>query len=368
MNPITTSNPDPGRAAIARELARYYAELSGFDDAPPQQFSVARAIREAAKGGLAAGYEYQVCSHADLLMGRMYSPTRLTIPLQALARDMSKGGGGGRGGYLVGLETPSPIDVLKPYSVVAQAGVTVLENMREDVAFPRVVAAGSGGWLAEGAALPEAQPTMGSASATPKIGGAIIKLSHAFMQQAEAAEEFIRSHLLRAAGDLLDRAFFSGAGQAAPLGLYNTVGANTQSGTNLARAGLLAMREAVLNAGAREANLTWVGSPDVQELLSARVGVANTPSYLWADDGTILGRPAHATPTAVHVEAATNYPALTVGDFSAAQLVVWGPASLQVSVDRYNAFESGGIAVRVLLLADFVFPQPTAFATTVKVT
>jgi hypothetical protein len=37
-------------------------------------------------------------------------------------------------------------------------------------------------------------------------------------------------------------------------------------------------------------------------------------------------------------------------------------------VDPYNAFETGGIAVRVLLLADVVFPQPAAFAVAKQVT
>jgi HK97 family phage major capsid protein len=277
--------------------------------------------------------------------------------------------GTGSSGYLIGTRTPSTADVLKPCSVAADAGVTIVEGLREDVAMPRVTAAGSGGWVAPGDTLPDAQPTLGSASATPKMGGAIIKLSHQFMRCGDEAEAFIRAHLLRAAGTLLDKAFFSGAGGKEPLGLYNLpAGPFQQSGSTLARAGLLAMRKAVVAAGARESALRWVGTEGTQETLAGRHSVANTHSPLWGDDGRILNAPAFATPTAAHVASGTSYAALTLGDFSQANVMFWGPASLQVAVDPYNAFETGGIAVRVLLLADVVFPQPAAFAVAKQVT
>lgn len=364
MDIITTRHPDPARAAIAAALARHYSELSGFDDAPAQRFSLSRAIRRAAEGRL-DGYEGEVCRGADTLMGRMTQPGRLTIPLQALhTRTMD---GSGTSGYLIGARTPTAVDVLRGYSVTVDAGVSIIEGLRENVALPRVTAAGSGAWLAPGDTLPDAQPTLGSASSTPRMGGAIIKLSHQFMRCADEGEAFIRAHLLRAAGELLDRGFFSGAGGKEPLGLYNVAAVHSQDGASLDRADLLAMREVALNGGAREDALRWIGSPDAQELLAARHAVANTFSPLWGDAGVILGRPAHATPTAVHVAGGTSYPALAVGDFSQAQVLFWGPASLQVSVDPYNAFDTGGVAVRVLLLADIMFPVPGAFAKAVQV-
>ncbi len=72
--------------------------------------------------------------------------------------------------------------------------------------------------------------------------------------------------MLSAVGELLDIAFLNGAGGSQPLGLLNTPGINTQSGTSLAHAGLLAMKQKALTAGGREDALAWVGAPAIQEL------------------------------------------------------------------------------------------------------
>lgn len=358
----THTPPHDSRAAVAAALAHYIAPPGK----PARKFNLSRAIRAVANGRTVDGYEGEVCREAHTLTGGLSSFDRLTVPLAALTtRDMDTTGSSG---YLVGVANRSPIEALKGYSVVADAGIAVVENLQEDVVFPRVVAAGSGGWLAPGDALPDAQPTLGSISATPRLGGAIIKLSHQFMRQGDEAEGFAREHVLRRAGDLIDRAVFSGAGLAAPIGVYRSEGVGSQSGTALDRAGLLAMRELVINGGAREENLRWVADPATQELLSGRAAVADTAAWLWADDGTILGRPAHATPTAGYIDDADAVqPALCVGDFSQARLMFWGPASLQISVDRFNSFETGGVAVRVLVLADFALAVPAAFARALEV-
>lgn len=170
MNTATPTT-DPARAAIARTLADYYHELSGFDGKPPPRFSLARAIREAGtRLGLGTGYEHEVCSAAALLTDAQafVDGHRLTIPLTAL-RTLTASPGA-NGGYLVGTETSSPIDVLRPYSVVAEAGVNVIERLQNNVAIPRVANAAPGGWITEGGSLPEAEPTLGQASLTPHTG------------------------------------------------------------------------------------------------------------------------------------------------------------------------------------------------------
>lgn len=353
---------DPVRASLARTLADYYHELSGFDGKPPPRFSLARAVREAGTQlGLSDGYEHEVCSAAVLLSGTrdFVDGHRLNIPLSALRTLTTQPGS--QGGYLVGTQTASPIDVLRPYSVIAEAGINMIEGLVNNVAIPRVANAAPGGWIGEGGSLPEAQPTLGQASLTPRTGGAIVYFSHQLLKQGEAGEALLRQQLLATVGTLLDKAFFVGVGGIEPIGLLSTPGVQSVSGTGLAHAGLLDMREAVLAAGGREDRLRWVAAPAVQKLLGARERSSGGGRYLW-DDGFVLGRPAHATATA---PAST----LVVGDFTQAYLGIWGPApSIRVEVNPYQDFNAAGMAARVLLIGDFVFPQPTAFAVAKAIT
>jgi HK97 family phage major capsid protein len=57
------------------------------------------------------------------------------------------------GGYLVGTEKPSLIDLLRPFSAIASFGPTVLNDLTSDVSLPAVAFGAVTGWSAENAAL-----------------------------------------------------------------------------------------------------------------------------------------------------------------------------------------------------------------------
>jgi hypothetical protein len=264
---------------------------------------------------------------------------------------------------MVGVATSTPIDVLRPWSVVAQAGVQVLTGLTENLAVPRVATKSAAGWLSdEGVSqTADAQPVLGLSSMSPKTGAAHISFSRQFRAQAEASEPLMREQLLRGVGELLDVAFFAGAGHSGqPAGLLIQQNIGTQSGSSLGLAGLLAMRDAVLDAGAREENLRWVGHPGVQQTLGAREAASGNGGFLWAGGG-ILDAPAHAT---------RNAPSgtLVCGDFSTAILALWGPPALKVEVDPFGAFRTGALRARVIVMCDFAFPLPAAFSVATSVT
>ena len=77
-------------------------------------------------------------------------PPRRRLPTSSLRsmaqRDMTAASAA-NGGYVIGTANADPFDVLRPYSVVGQAGVTVLSGLRENLTIPRVTgaAAASGG-------------------------------------------------------------------------------------------------------------------------------------------------------------------------------------------------------------------------------
>ena len=359
-----THSTDPVRANVARALADYYRELSGTDDKPAPMFSLTRVLQEMrTERGLHDGYEKQVAGAAATIGGTTHDPHRVVIPFGALAgrRDMSLADANGSS-YIVGTSNADPFDVLRPYSTTAQAGVTVLSGLRENLTIPRISGAAAAGWIAEDGVTQygESQATIGSTSLTPKTCAVRVDFSHQFHRQAPAVEMLLRQQLLGAVAELLDGAFLTGSGNSGqPLGLLATGGVNTASGTSLALAGLLEMREEIIAAGGREENLRWIGASTVQELLGARERISGSGRMLW-DDGGILGRPAHATRLA---PAAT----LVCGDFGKAIVALWG-AGLRIEIDPFTAFQTGVLSARVVLDVDFAFPQPAAFSVASSIT
>lgn len=347
--------PADGRAAIARELANYYHELSEPDKPP---FSLARLLRARANGQPPSGRERDLTRATSMMMDQHVDYNRPWVPLSALGVRTMTSMPGATGGFLVGADTMTPADVLRPWSVAAQAGVQVLPNLKNDIVIPRVTSAVSAGWIGEdGAGATATDPVLGNVSMTPRTGVALLKFSQQLLRQGEAVEGFVRMMLLRAIGQLIDEAFFSGSGGAAPLGLLNTTGTVAQSGTSLARAGLAAMRRGVLASGAQESRLQWVGTPLAQETLSKRDAGTDTARFLWADDARILGLPATATTSAINASAQP----LVLGDFSTSVLGIFSPG-IQLAIDPTQDFESAGLVARVLLFCDIAHPRPEAYA------
>ena len=362
--PTRRAIPEDARRSIARELARYYHdELSGLDQPAAAPFSLARVLEcMASPNGLRDGYEREICGATATLAGESFDRHRVLIPFAALqTRDLTAASAPG-GGHLVGVDVGAPVDVLRPWSVAAAAGITVLPNLVGNLALPRVTTAATAGWVGtEASSFVEPQPVFGQAALTPKTAAATVDFSRQWRMQAQAAETLLRAQLLRAVGELVDAAFFAGSGAAGqPLGLLLTAGINTASGASLALAGLLEMRDEIIAAGGQEERLRWVGAPAVQKLLAARERVAGGGRHLWDDTG-ILGRPAHATKNA---PVAT----LVAGDFTQALMGIWGPAALRIEINPFADFKAGLLSARVVLSCDFAFPQPAAFSVASSVT
>ncbi|MFN0304502.1 MAG: phage major capsid protein [Burkholderiales bacterium] len=350
--------PHDVRASIASSLAKYYSELSGLDDPKNRSFSLSRFLSAQAERLPLTGREREICGAAATMCGQEFNPFRCWIPFSAI-RAMGTAPGA-KGGYLADGQVLDAADALRAWSVVASAGVQILSNLRGNVVIPRVSTAVTASWIGENATAPaETPPTLGAASLTPKTAIALVKFSIQLLRQGESVETFLRAQLLAAAGELLDVAFLAGAGGVQPLGLLGTPGIGTQSGTSLAHAGLLTMRQKCLTAGAREENLQWAGAPAVQELLGARERASGGGKFLWDDNG-ILGLPARATKNA-------PASALVAGDFSQSVVGLFGPG-LRLEIDPSQDLNSAGLVARVLLLTDVSFPQPSAFTVATSIT
>ena len=77
--------PETVRASIARELSRFYAELSGNEPREAPRFSVARMLMQmSTEGGLRTGFEKQICAAAATIAGQHFDQHRVIVPFRRL--------------------------------------------------------------------------------------------------------------------------------------------------------------------------------------------------------------------------------------------------------------------------------------------
>ena len=160
-----------------------------------------------------------------------------------------------------------------------------------------------------------------------------------------------------------DQAMLVGAGGAEPLGIVNTPGIGSVSGTSLDRAKILDMQtkandqSAVLSARAQG----YVAPPVTAALLANRQEYTGVASTLWAGSlaqGQIAGVTAMSTKS-------MTVGSLLYGDFSQLVLVEFGP--MQISVNTAD-FNKALAAIRALWMVDVMELEPKSFTLATSVT
>jgi HK97 family phage major capsid protein len=350
--------PDPireqQRANTARELAAYYTEMA--TPAPEEKFSVMKMLRAMSEQTFQSGssYEANLVEAAVISQGRSFDPQRAVVPWAALAKRDLSAGTPSAGGNLVGRQTMTAADVLRPYSVAARLGVTVLENQMQDIAIPNLSEPTRGSWLAtETSDIVTVDPVIGLTIAKPKTAGAVLRASRQLIMRTTDCEGFIRQQLVAAMGELLDQAILGGTGaNGQPTGLKFAPNVNDSTGPLLELINVLAMETVVADAGGDDANLKFVTTPNMRGLLK------QTPFSDWGErklwqDGKLVDVPAYVTPHC-------PYTMLFLGDWSQCQVALWG-AGLDIQVDPYTSFKTGAIQVRILMHCDVSFLKPQSF-------
>ncbi len=291
--------------------------------------------------------------------GTHFDPQRVIIPLGLLARDLTAGTAGA-GGYLVGTDTTEPADALRPWSVTARAGLTVLDGLRGSLSAPRTTTVSTTYWLSnEGAATTASQPVLGDLALTPKTVGIYFRVSRQLLLQGGGAvERYVRREMLRTVAAAIDAAVLNGSGAAGqPLGVLGTAGVQSQSGTSLGHAGLSTMKKLAAEANAADEALAFIATPAVRQILEARERSAGS-GFCW-EAGRVADLPAFATtsmPTAT----------LVVGPWANVILGIWG--GLTVEVNPYENFPSGIVGMRLLASIDVAVTYPQAFVKASSIT
>jgi HK97 family phage major capsid protein len=286
---------------------------------------------------------------------RRVSTGSLADLVQAVAERDLTSGSAPAGGYLVGTKITPMQSLLARFDIPTQAGASVISNLAGPVVVPTITTHAGITWLAsDGSSIGESDPTFGQGAMSPKFAAVKINVSRQLLLQS-AVTSVVGVAVGESIGRGVTAAALAGTGASGqPIGLLNTPGAFSQSGTSLSAAGLRAMRKSVLMAGAREDRLTWIGAPDVQETLGSREFSAGSGRVLWAD-GKIEGRPAIATFLA---PAGT----LFLGDFSRMTIGIFDEAGASLETNPYENFMAGIASFRLILPIDFLFAPAAAFA------
>ena len=287
-------------------------------------------------------------------------PTKRRLSTAAFRRDLTTTTASA-GGFLTPTGNTALEEFIRPYLLLRDGGLNILAGLDSPITVPRATTVPTATWLATQASTPAASdPVFGQVAVTPKMLSIHIKVSRQLLLLSNA-EAVVGPLAAESIARGVEAAIFNGTGASGqPLGVMGTAGVTAQSGTSLAAAGLRAMRKNVLNSGAREDRMLWVGATDVQELLGSREFSAGSGRPLW-DNGMILGRPAIASSLA---PAGT----LICGDWSRATAALFDAAGAEAEVNPYENFQSGVTAFRLMVPCDVFFSPAAAFAVATSIT
>ncbi len=279
------------------------------------------------------------------------------VAADILRRDLSVGNAGA-GGYLASTENlPSWVELARPRSVALSLGVAVLDGLRSSLSVPREVSGPSINWLTtELSQASESTPSLGQVALTPKTAGAYVEFSRQLLlQSSPAVDRFIVRSLLRALAVAIDVATLNGSGAAGqPLGLLNTPGIGSVTGTSLALSGVLEFQTDI--GDAISPNSGYATTRAVASLLAQRQKATGTSAFLWEGNlrEGILG--GYRSMSSGNIPTA----GLVFGDWPSIILASWG--TLTVEINPFANFQAAIIGARVLHAMDVGVLRPSGFS------
>lgn len=332
-----------------------------------KHYSVLRAVRGLVdKDWKHAGFEKE-CHDAILARaGVKEAPNNgVFMPVEVQQRDMTSAGASGSN-YLVATDNlaSSFIDLLRNRAAVAQLGATMLTGLQGNVTIPKQTAASTAYWLTnEATAITESQPTIGQLALTPKNIGAYTEISRLLMlQNSPAADALVMNDFAKVLALGIDLAALEGNGSGAPVGIANTAGIGSVTGTSIDYAKVLEFQTDVAGANALAGNCAYLTTPAIAALLLQRVKVSSTFSPLWEGgvlDGQMCGFKAASSN---QLTAAS----MIFGDFSQVVIAEWG--MLELATNPYANFTAAITGIRAIQTVDVGIRVAGAFSRATSIT
>jgi HK97 family phage major capsid protein len=267
---------------------------------------------------------------------------------------------GSQGGNLVAtVMMPGIIELLRNRLALAAAGITVIDGLVGDVAFPKQTGAATAYWVSpEGGAPTESQQAVGQVTMTPKTIGAFTDFTRNFrMQSSIGAEMFVRDDLSRVLALGIDLAGLMGSGAAGqPSGLNVTanVGAVAHSTNNAPTwAEIVEMRSAVNQDNADVGSVASITDSTMVGTLMTTKKDAGSGIFIVPETGdSLMGRPLIESNQVTDGD-------IWYGVWSQLLLGMWG--MLDILVDPFTHSSTGTTRVVALQSVDFACRHPEAF-------
>lgn len=334
----------------------------GLNEKEKSSFSVRKAIFELSRGGELSGLEKEASDAACKRYKIEPNARGFVIPHDVATRSTHVAGTNTLGGFTVATQHGSMIEYLRNRTALGQLGVTAINGLVGNLAFPVQTGGATGYWVSETGNITGSNATFGQKVMTPHRVGAQIPFSLQLLaQSAVDIESFVRNELMTVLALKKDLAGFVGTGAAGePLGLANTTGIN--------------------------ATVTYSSAATWADVVEHETGIAvdngDISAMKFALDAATVGKWKTILKDSVAgagylIEGggdrmtANGYQVVRTNQIATAhqsffgcwdQLLVGSWAGQQVVVDPYGSNATAGtITVTVQEMCDFLVRQPLAF-------
>lgn len=333
-----------------------------FTDRERREFDLTRYFRALAEGDFGSAsrtLEGEMIAEAAKVSGTEVSPYGFSLPWELLGTGKRALTTQNTGSQFVSESTHAPIQMLRPYSVLARAGAASVSGLTGTQRWPRFPKPERAAWmLEETGTAASAQPDVGAIRSTARTLGTLVKVSAPWERDSEGGLQGVEAFLLEAVGRTLDHAALHGSGtEGAPLGLAGMadrdepyVQTGSVDGTDCF-GDLIALEAAIESQDG--SNRAWVMSPASRQLLRSRTRADGSPILV---DGRI-----DTVPALVSTDVEDGY--LFAGSWPDLMLAFYGSGPrFAVNHRGQSNFSAGMIEARVLVDVDVVCLQPRRFA------
>jgi HK97 family phage major capsid protein/HK97 family phage prohead protease len=343
-----------------------------------KSFSILKIARYLANPDASAykdmAFERECSDAVAKIIGR--AATGVFMPSEIQRRDLVVGTPTA-GGNLVATELKSGsfIEMLRNAMVLDKLGVTVLSDLRGNIAIPKQTGGATIYWVAENTAPTESQQTVGQVLMSPKTAGGFTDIGRTLMNQSSIdVEAFVMRDLATSLGLGIQLAAIAGTGASnQPSGLLTRITPAVIGGTN----GLAPMWDNIIDLETNVANSNAdIGTMGYLVNAKTRGKLKRTQKFSGTNGDPIWDRNT-GEPLNGYRAAATNAvpsnlvkgtsgavcSAILFGNFADLMIGLWGATDL--IRDPYTASSSGGVRIVALQDVDVNVRNLESFATMV---
>ena len=274
---------------------------------------------------------------------------------------------GAAGQYLLAPEIGTEvIELVRPQSVVAQAGAMITPVGTANGKLPRITDVSAATWKAELDAVSNSTITIDSVDWAPKTLIATARVSRELFDDSMLAAQVVENALLRQLAYQLDYSALMGSGTTEPKGIFGTSGVNVELGANAALTRVMisnAVRKVMDKSFTPNALI--LNPRDYTTLDQLVEGNSSNQPLMPFPSGASLQKFVTA---AIPINLGNSASPVTnttsrafVGDFSQLCFVVRQDLTVEVSTVSGDAFAKHAVDIKVFGRFDVAILQPGAF-------